>query len=95
MWSCFKIFWSALVVDLDLQNPHWCDCEANSAEIVGSRHTSNISARGDSIDIGQKLDPLSAGLPGFNKGMILAIFHMYFLNIILLALHLQINHPTK
>ena len=63
------MFCSAVVVDLDFLNPCWWVAKSIESEMVGSRTASSILARGDSRDIGLKLDPLSAGLPGFNKGI--------------------------
>ena len=47
-----------------------------AADRVGRISASKILAAGERSDIGLKLEPSSAGLPGLSRGIILPVFHM-------------------
>ena len=59
-----------------LRNPCWCSLSLTDSDMVGKRMDSRIFIDGESREIGLKLVPLSAGLPGFSNGIILAFFQL-------------------
>ena len=66
----------AVVVDLPFLKPCWWFASGSASCRGCSIIASRVLAGGESSEIGRWLDPSSAGLLGFNKGIILAVFQI-------------------